>query len=183
MDPIRNIGFLFKDVSRLWVRHFEQRATQLGTTLTHAKVLVYLARNEGATQARLAELSDTDPMTLVRVLDRMEKDGWLERRPDPSDRRAYRLFLKRAADPVLAEINRIGDKARAEALAGLSAEDRAQLLNSLERIHANLVELVPSTSEPARPGATASSEKRNNTLRPARQAARTTDLRRGKATS
>ena len=174
MDPIRNIGFLLKDVSRLWVRHFEQRATQLGMTLTHAKVLVFLSRNEGATQARLAELTDTDPMTLVRVLDRMEKDGWLERRPDPSDRRAYRLFLKRAADPVLAEINRIGDKARGEALTGLSPEDRAHLLTSLEHIQANLVELVPSPSEPARP---------NNTLRPARHASRTTDLRRGKASS
>jgi DNA-binding MarR family transcriptional regulator len=182
MDPIRNVGFLFKDVSRLWVRHFEQRATQLGMTLNHAKVLVFLSRNEGATQARLAELSDTDPMTLVRVLDRMEKDGWLERRPDPSDRRAYRLFLKRSADPVLAEIHRIGDKARGEALAGLSQEDRAHLLTSLERIQANLLELVPSASEPARPAPNSASEKRSNTLRQARPASRTTDLRRGKAT-
>jgi MarR family transcriptional regulator for hemolysin len=175
MDPIRNVGFLFKDVSRLWVRHFEQRATQLGMTLTDAKVLVYLARNEGATQARLAELSDTDPMTLVRVLDRMEKDGWLERRPDPSDRRAYRLFLKRAADPVLAEIHRIGDKARAEALAGLSQEERAHLLTLLERIHANLVELVPNPGEPARPAS-------GSNLRPARQGPRT-EVRRRKANS
>jgi DNA-binding MarR family transcriptional regulator len=177
MDPIRNIGFLFKDVSRLWVRFFEQRATQLGMTLTQAKVLVYLARNEGSTQARLAELTDTDPMTLVRVIDRMEKDGWLERRPDPTDRRAYRLHLKRAADPVLAEIHRIGDKARGEALAGLSQEDRARLLELLERIHANLVELVPSSSEPARPVA----NDNGNTLRRARRAPSATDLRRRKA--
>jgi MarR family transcriptional regulator, transcriptional regulator for hemolysin len=182
MDPIRNVGFLFKAVSRLWVRHFEQRATQFGMTLTHAKVLVFLSRNEGTTQARLAELSDTDPMTLVRVLDRMEKDGWLERRPDPSDRRAYRLFLKRAADPVLAEINRIGDKARGEALAGLSQDERAHLLTLLERIHANLVELVPNTnsSETARPATSGSS---NSTLRSARRAARSADVRRRKATS
>ncbi len=80
---IRHFGFLVKDVSRLWVRHFEQRAVQLGMSLTQCKVLVFLSRNEGATQARLAELSDTDPMTLVRVLDRMERDGWIERRPDP----------------------------------------------------------------------------------------------------
>lgn len=150
MDPIRNIGFLLKDVSRLWVRHFEQRATQLNMTLTQCKVLVYLSRNEGTTQARLAELSDTDPMTLVRVLDRMQKDEWLERRPDPNDRRAYRLFLKPAADPVLAEIVRIGDKARAEAMAGLSADERAQLLALLERIRGNLLSLVPNGSEPSR---------------------------------
>jgi DNA-binding MarR family transcriptional regulator len=155
-------------------------------TLSHAKVLVYLARNEGTTQARLAELTDTDPMTLVRVIDRMEKDGWLERRPDPSDRRAYRLYLKRAADPVLAEINRIGDKARAEALAGLSQEDRAHLLDLLERIHGNLMQLVPnpntSASEPARPAANGTNDN-SKALRRTRRAPRTSGLRRRKASS
>src|SRR4051812_7803519 len=123
MDRIRNLGFLMKDVSRMWVRYFEQHADELGITLTQAKVIVVLARNEGITQARLADLTDMDPMTLVRVLDRMENDGWLERRPDPNDRRAYRLFLKPGADPVLTEINRIGDKARGEILSGLSTEE------------------------------------------------------------
>jgi MarR family transcriptional regulator, transcriptional regulator for hemolysin len=153
MDRIRNLGFLLKDVSRMWVRNFEQHAGQLGVTLTQAKVLVYLSRHEGTTQARLADLSDMDPMTLVRVLDRMEKDGWLERRPDPNDRRAYRLFLKRGADPVLAEINRIGDKARGEILFGLSTEERTQLVALLERIHSNLVALSPAINEPTRAGA------------------------------
>ena len=148
MDGIRNLGFLLKDVSRLWVRYFMQHADQLGLTLTHAKVLVFLSRNEGTTQARLAEICDTDPMTLVRTLDRMQNDGWLERRPDPRDRRAYRVFLKPAADPVIAEINRIGDKARGDVLSGISTEERAQLMAVLERIHSNLLELVPAASEP-----------------------------------
>lgn len=152
MDRVRNLGFLLKDVSRLWVRNFEQHSDELGMTLTHAKVLVFLSRNEGTTQVRLAELADTDPMTLVRVLDRMERDGWLERRPDPNDRRVYRLFLKPAADPVLAEIMRIGDKARGEALAGLSAEERNLLVTLLERVQTNLVALVPAGSEPRRGG-------------------------------
>lgn len=145
MDPIRNIGFLLKDVSRLWVRHFEQSAAELGLTLSQAKVLMYLSRNEGATQARLADLSDTDRMTLVRILDRMESDGWIERRPDPNDRRAYRLHLRPSADTVLGQITRVADKARGEALAGVSAEERAQLLALLERIRGNLAALVAST--------------------------------------
>jgi DNA-binding MarR family transcriptional regulator len=148
MDPARNIGFLLKDVSRLWVRHFEQLAAQLGMTLSQAKVLLYLSRNEGATQARLAELSDTDRMTLVRILDRMENDGWLERRPDPSDRRAHRLHLKPGADSVLAEVTRLADKARAEALAGVSADERAQLLGLLERLRGNLLSLVARSGDP-----------------------------------
>jgi MarR family transcriptional regulator, transcriptional regulator for hemolysin len=149
MDQVRNFGFLVKDVSRLWVRNFEQRAAQLGMSLTQCKVLVYLSRNEGTTQARLAELSDTDPMTLVRVLDRMESDGWIERRADPTDRRAYRLHRKPASDAVLAEITRIADKARSEGLAGLSAEQRAQMVEMLEHVRRNLVAMLPASDAPA----------------------------------
>ena len=115
MEQVRHFGFIVKDVYRLWVRLFEQRIPQLGMTFTQCKVLVFLSRNEGTTQAKLAEASDTEPMTLVRVLDRMEHDGWIERRPDPADRRAYRLHLKPASSPVLAETLRIAEKARNEA--------------------------------------------------------------------
>jgi len=149
MDQVRNFGFLVKDVSRLWVRHFELRAAQLGMSLTQCKVLVFLSRNEGTTQARLAELSDTDPMTLVRVLDRMERDGWIERRADPTDRRAHRLFRKPPSDAVLAEITRIAEKARAEGLAGLSAEQREQMVEMLEHVRRNLVALLPVSDAPA----------------------------------
>lgn len=149
MDQVRNFGFLVKDVARLWTRHFELRAAQLGMSLTQCKVLVYLSRNEGTTQARLAELSDTDPMTLVRVLDRMERDGWIERRADPADRRAYRLFRKPASDAVLTEITRIAEKARGEGLAGLSAEQRQQMVEMLEHVRRNLVALLPANDVPA----------------------------------
>jgi DNA-binding MarR family transcriptional regulator len=150
MDHLRNLGFLMKDVTRLWVRHFESHAGEIGMTLNQARALVLLSRNEGCTQARLAEVCEIDPMTLVRVLDRMEKDGFLERRPDPSDRRVYRLFLKPASDPLLAEINRIADRARGEALAGISSDERKQLMGLLERVHANLLALMPAATEPAR---------------------------------
>jgi MarR family transcriptional regulator, transcriptional regulator for hemolysin len=150
MDRVRNLGFIMKDVSRLWVRYFESLADQIGMTLTQAKVLVFLSRNEGTTQVGLADLCDTDPMTLVRVLDRMEREGLLERRVDPNDRRVYRVFLRPAASPIIAEITRIGDKARGEALSGLSNDERTQLVSLLERVHGNLVALVPAASEPRR---------------------------------
>ena len=178
MDRIRNLGFLMKDVTRLWIRHFESHAGEIGMTLSQARVLVFLSRNEGCTQARLAELCDTDPMTLVRVLDRMETDGFLERRPDPNDRRAYRLFLKPASDPILAEIARIGDRARGAALTGLSNEERAQLMDLLERIHANLLALAPAAGEPAR----ASAPTHTSAAR-SRRTSDATPLRRRKASS
>jgi MarR family transcriptional regulator, transcriptional regulator for hemolysin len=143
MDPLRNFGFLLKDVTRLYSLNFENHATELNLTLPQCKVLCYLQRNEGISQVRLAELSDTDPMTLVRILDRMEGDGLIERRPDPADRRARRLYLRPAASPVLEEIWRVSDRARAEALSCLSAADRAQLMSLMQRVHANLDALLP----------------------------------------
>jgi MarR family transcriptional regulator, transcriptional regulator for hemolysin len=149
MEQVRHFGFVLKDVYRLWVRLVEQRLPQLGMTFTQCKVLVFLSRNQGTTQAKLAETSDTEPMTLVRVLDRMERDGWIERRPDPADRRAYRLHLLPASNPVLQEILRIGEKARNEALTGLSGEQREQMMSMLEHVRTNLVALVAAGDAPA----------------------------------
>jgi DNA-binding MarR family transcriptional regulator len=147
MDPFRHFGFLLKDVSRLYSRNFERHATELNLTLAQCKVLCYLQRNEGISQVRLAYLTDTDPMTLVRILDRMEGDGLIERRPDPADRRARRLFLQASATPVLREIWRLSDCARAETLSGLSVADRAQLVNLMQRIHSNLDALIPGAAD------------------------------------
>jgi DNA-binding MarR family transcriptional regulator len=181
MEQVRHFGFIVKDVQRLWVRLFEQRLPQLGMTFTQCKVLVFLSRNEGATQAKLAEASDTEPMTLVRVLDRMERDGLIERRPDPADRRAHRLYLKPASSPILDEILHIGEKARSEALAGLSSEQREQMMNMLEHVRANLVALV-SAGEPA--NAAKQETRPTDSPRARRIPARTTTrTRRRKATS
>lgn len=137
-DRLRNFGFLMKDVSRLYVRHFERRARELQLTLAECKVLGYLARNEGTSQARLAEITETDPMTLVRTLDRMQEQQWIERRPDPSDRRAHRLYLREASRPIIARMWKIADQARTEALAGLGPSEREQLIATLERVHQTL---------------------------------------------
>jgi MarR family transcriptional regulator for hemolysin len=145
MTRLRHIGFLFKDVSRLSSRNFERHAAEvkLGLTLEQCKVLVCLQQNQGINQKRLADVTDTDQMTLVRILDRMEQDGWIERRPDPQDRRAWRLHLKPAAAPILKRIWTIADRARAELLAGLDAGEMETLISLLERIHANLLALMP----------------------------------------
>ena len=147
MDPLRNFGFLLKDISRLYSLNFERHATELNLTLAQCKVLCYLQRNEGISQVRLAYLTDTDPMTLVRILDRMEVDRLIERRPDPVDRRARRLFLRASAVPVLREIWRVSDRARAETMSGLSTKDRAQLVNLMQRVHSNLDALIPGAAD------------------------------------
>jgi MarR family transcriptional regulator for hemolysin len=138
MDATRHFGFLIKTLERLYTKRFERLAQERSLTLPQCRALYYLARNQGISQKRLAEMTEIEPMTLVRILDRMEADGWIERRADPTDRRARRLFITAAACPVLEEIQRLSAQLRGEALHGLSAAERAQLLGLLERVQANL---------------------------------------------
>ena len=143
-DRLRNFGFLVRDVYRLYAKHFERCAREIDLTLPQCKVLGHLSRNEGISQARLAELTDTDPMTLVRTLDRMQQDQWIERRPDPEDRRAHRLYLREAAKPIMARMWKLADQARQEALSALSVAEREQLMDLLERVHGALLQLEPT---------------------------------------
>jgi DNA-binding MarR family transcriptional regulator len=149
VDPLRNFGFLLKDVSRLYALNFERHATGLNLTLAQCKVLCYLQRNEGISQARLADRSDTDPMTLVRILDRMERDGLIERRADPADKRTRRLYLQAPAHPVLREIWRVSDRARAQCFARMPVADRELLLSLMQQMQANLEALVPGDGDAA----------------------------------
>ncbi len=141
MRRSRNFGFLLKDVSRRYVDRFEHRAREISLTLPQCKVLVRLEKNQGVSQTRLAELAEIEPMTMVRILDRMERDGWLERRPDPTDRRARRLYLTKKTKPLLAEIWRLAGLTLAEAFAGISNVERSAFIRMLERIHRNVCAL------------------------------------------
>jgi MarR family transcriptional regulator, transcriptional regulator for hemolysin len=143
MNPLRTFGFLLKDVSRLYVRRFEQRAGALGLTLPECRALVYLAMHEGISQVQLAELTDIDPMTLVRILDRMESDGWLERRIDPADRRARRLHLKAKAKPLVDSIWKLAELTREEAFARIPKKQTGVLIALLDKVRGNLASLEP----------------------------------------
>jgi MarR family transcriptional regulator, transcriptional regulator for hemolysin len=144
MDLDRSFGFLVHDVARLFGHRFNQRAILfLGLTRAQCKVLGYLARNEGINQAGLADLLEIKPMTLVRQIDRMEEQGWIERRPDPGDRRARRLVLTDKARPILARILDLSNEVRTEAFAGLSEVEGRNLINLLGRVHGNLSERAP----------------------------------------
>jgi DNA-binding MarR family transcriptional regulator len=109
------------------------------------KVLVHLDKNEGVSQAKLAELTDVEPMMMVRILDRMEADNLLERRPDPADRRARRLYLTRKAAPLLDEIDRISELTRNEIFAGVSKAEREAFQKVLEHVHQNACALEAAT--------------------------------------
>jgi DNA-binding MarR family transcriptional regulator len=139
----RSFGFLVNDVARLFGRRFDQNGKRLGLTRAQCRTLSYLARNEGINQAGLAELLEVRPMTLVRQLDRMEEAGWIERRPDPTDRRARRLFLTEKARPILGRIWDVASMTRDEVLDCLSHQEADNLIDLLSRVHFSLSERVP----------------------------------------
>jgi MarR family transcriptional regulator for hemolysin len=145
---VNNLGFLLKDLARMSSKNFERRAVaeELGLTLEQCRVLVYLEENQGITQAGLASLTETDPMTLVRILDHMEKFAWIERRLDPADRRVRRLHLLPAATPMLKRIWVIADESRSDALSGLDPAQIETLLQLLNTVQGNLAALVPTAS-------------------------------------
>jgi DNA-binding MarR family transcriptional regulator len=147
-DRLRNFGFLLKEVTRRYVLRFEVHAGAISLNLSQAKALIRLEKNEGVSQARLAELVEVDAMAMVRIVDRMEADGLLERRPDPADRRARCLYLTAKAKSLLEEIWRLVELTRAEVLAGISKAEREVFMDVLERIHDNISRLEGNPSSP-----------------------------------
>ena len=113
-----------------------------------------------ASQVRLCELTDVEPMMMVRILDRMEADKLLERRPDPADRRARRLYLTRKAAPILDEIDRISEVTRNEVFAGVSKTEREAFLKVLEHAHRNACSLEAATPAVAAPAIATVSRRR-----------------------
>jgi MarR family transcriptional regulator, transcriptional regulator for hemolysin len=151
MNLERSFGYLVHDVARLFARRFSQRALLfVGLTRSQCRILSYLARHEGINQAGLAELLEIKPMTLVRQIDRLEQEGWVERRPHPTDRRARRLMLTDKARPLLARILELSSEVRREAFARLSDEEGRHLVELLRRVHGNLAETpsLPLVAEP-----------------------------------
>jgi DNA-binding MarR family transcriptional regulator len=141
MEP--TFGYLVSDVARLMRKIFDQRTRCIGLSLAQSRVLINVERHAGINQARLADLLEVRPISLTRLLDRMEATGWIERRPDPDDRRAHRLYLTEKAFPLLDGIQTLASTTRAEALAGLSDDEQRVLTGLLRRVHGNLFKREP----------------------------------------
>lgn len=137
-DSSANLGFLLHDVARLMRKRFEQHARGLGLTRSQWHALAYLSRNENISQTGLADLLDLEPITLSRTVDRLVDTGFVERVPDPSDRRVWRLRLTKAGRSKLDQVRAPGDKTRAETLEGISEADRARLIGTLSAMRSNL---------------------------------------------
>ena len=133
-----SIGFLLNDTARLFRRAFNARTRGSGITALQWRVLSYLSRHPGIRQGPLADIIEVEPITLSRMIDRLEEAGLAERRADPTDRRAWLLHLTPLAEPLLDDLRRTGRAVVAEATEGLSDAERDQLAALVERVRANL---------------------------------------------
>jgi MarR family transcriptional regulator for hemolysin len=151
----RNFGFLVHDVSRLIKRRFDRRARLIGLPITRrqAAVVLYVARNEGVSQAEVASWLDLEPIALVRMLDRLNEEGLVERRAHPTDRRVRTLWLTPAARPVVTQILTINKAIREEAFAGMPAHARDTVIDILDGIKGNLALREETDDSPAVPAA------------------------------
>jgi len=134
----REVAFNINDVARLLKTYADQRARDFGMTRAQWAVLARVERSEGLKQCELADTLDLQPITLTRLIDRLCDGGLIERRPDPDDRRAKRLYLTPAARPVLDGLTRLGQNIMATVLAGIEPAAVEQLLAHLLTLKTNL---------------------------------------------
>jgi len=145
----REIAFQIMDVARMLRTYADQRARQFGISRAQWGVLVRLDRSEGLKQSELAEILDLQPITLTRLLDRLAHSGLIERRADPNDRRANRLYLTPAARPLITKLADLGQDMMETVLEGLDDESNARLLHELGAMKDNLrAAIARSASQP-----------------------------------
>ena len=136
----RNFGFLTLDVARLLQLEFDRRVKSLGVTRTQIRVLTWIYRKPGITQSELTEMIDVQKAALGRMVDRLADKGWLERRPDPKDRRVNRLHLTKEVSPLINTTRVIASEVRKLAMDGIELNQRSLFVNTLTQIKSNLAQ-------------------------------------------
>lgn len=132
------LGFLLADVLRLTRSEFRRQAQGLRLTPALSRLLFYVDQKPGCSQAELASYIDVTTATVGRMIDRLESAGFVRRRPDPADRRTFRIHLDRAAAPLLQRMHAALERTTLLALRGIVVEDEATLRRVLERMRANM---------------------------------------------
>ncbi len=136
-----SFAYLMQDTMRQMRTVFDRRATRFALTRAQWRALKTIRRSEGLSQSELAELLDMEPIPVGRVIDRLEKTGYIERRADPADRRRWRLHLTPRANAVVAEMEVIATHLRDEVLRDIRQDDFDVLMRVLGQIKNNLAEL------------------------------------------
>jgi len=142
----RRLGFLIHDVSRMRRAAYDQLMKPLNVTRARWWVLAHLSRNDGMMQSQLADVLDVGKASLGTVLEQLELGGWVERRSDPADKRARRVYLSKTAQPFIKRMTQEDDDFNDRILADLNLEDRMRLIDLLSRIKQSLSKMGSESS-------------------------------------
>src|SRR5215217_2528548 len=146
-----NFLFTLGEVQRMVRAYADRQAARYGITRAQWAVLAKVERTEGLKQSELAELMEMQPITLTRLIDKLCDNGWIERRGDEKDRRVNRLYLRKAARPLLGKLAGLRSELTATALEGINPTDAHRLLAQLETIKENVRNAIQNpANEPPR---------------------------------
>ncbi|EXI67622.1 MAG: Transcriptional regulator SlyA [Candidatus Accumulibacter adjunctus] len=137
-DSQRGTGFLLTESARLLRKLIDRRLQPLGLTRAQWSILAILSRQEGLSQSQISVRLEIEKSTAGRLIDQVEKSGWIERRPIAGDRRVWGVHLTERARQLLAQVETVIIRSRTEMLQGLSEERQGQLCGLLQDIKSNL---------------------------------------------
>ena len=149
--PERTMGIRISYIARMLRTRFDLRARSLNLTRAQWQTIATISHFEGATQREIAEKLEVGSVTVGRLVERLEQAGWIDRRADKADRRAYRLYMHPKSKPMLKQLAALGADEERIAFDGISEEERARMAMLLDRIIANLEGNRPSVPTPHDP--------------------------------
>ena len=142
-NPHRSLGFLLSECSSLIRRIFYDRHNAGSMTQAQWRALAYISRHQGINQVGLSQLLEVQPITVARLVDKLTEMGLVERRQDPTDRRAQRLYLTEKAMPSIDQMWETSEELYQIAFRGFTDEEASQLTSALVRVRANLAQETP----------------------------------------
>jgi MarR family transcriptional regulator for hemolysin len=146
-----SFGYLLNDVTLLFRKHFDRRAVKFGLTRAQWRATKVLYHREGLRQTELAEFLEMEPIAVGRVIDRLQAAGFVERRADPKDRRAWRLYTTDQARVIIDDMELIGRDLRKDSTRGIGYDELQQALAVIGRIKDNLLALEQLPGEADQP--------------------------------
>jgi MarR family transcriptional regulator, transcriptional regulator for hemolysin len=133
-----SFGYLLNDVTLLFRKHFDRRAVKFGLTRAQWRATKVLYHRPGLRQTELAEFLEMEPIAVGRVIDRLQTAGFVERRPDLKDRRAWRLHTTDQARDVIDDMEKIARELRRDVTVGISYAEMTLAMEIINRIKENL---------------------------------------------
>jgi DNA-binding MarR family transcriptional regulator len=137
----RNVGFLVSDIARLIGVEYNRIMKPMGLTTPQFFMIMQLQRQDGVTQSHLANRLAVGKVSTSGLIDRLEQSGWIERRPDPNDRRSNLIYLTDKGHDIEARMLATGKSLTKQTLKNLNTEQRSTLIDLLATVKANLLEI------------------------------------------